>query len=50
MNKVYLVVRRESYHYGTVILAFASENDAEAWIDDNTDDIDEYRVDSWDVR
>lgn len=50
MTYVYLVVRNESYHYGAPVWAFGSMSDAEAWIDDNTDDIDEYRVEQFEVR
>lgn len=48
--KVYLVVRNESFHYGTVEGVFSSESDAEAWIDENEVTTDQYRVERWDVE
>lgn len=50
MNHVYLVVRNESYHFGTVEAVFRIESDAEAWIDENETETDQYRVERWDVE
>jgi hypothetical protein len=50
VTHVYLVVRNESYHYGTVEGVFGSNSDAEAWIDENETTTDQYRVERRDVE
>lgn len=50
MKYVYLVVRNESYHYGTVEGVFREDSDAEAWIDENETSTDQYRVERREVE